>query len=247
MPTKTPELSSTFLPAAEPLSITGQETGPSQRRPLHLRAYEEVKRLIVSGEFPADTFLSERQLAERLGMSKTPVHVALKRLEAEGYVLISPQQGIVVRGLVAADILDHYEIREALETYVARRLTGRLEPVHKAALEESLRAQDEAVRRRDLATYVDLDASFHLLTASFLGNREITEAMERLADKIRLVTVHVFARHRPRFAQSSAEHRRIAELLAEGDADATEVAVKEHLDAGKRWVLSPTDRLDSLL
>src|SRR5687767_6760558 len=53
---------------------------------LQSRAYAELRRLIVTGEFPPGTFLSERQLAQQLVMSKTPVHVALERLEAEGFV-----------------------------------------------------------------------------------------------------------------------------------------------------------------
>ena len=61
-------------------------TPPSR---LQSRAYSELRRLIVSGEFPPGTFLSERQLAQQLEMSKTPVHVALERLEAEGFVSIS--------------------------------------------------------------------------------------------------------------------------------------------------------------
>src|SRR6185437_11004753 len=57
------------------------------------RAYEEIRRLIVSGRLAAGTFLTERQLAAQLGMSKTPVRSALERLETEGFVRISPQQG----------------------------------------------------------------------------------------------------------------------------------------------------------
>ena len=63
-------------PPAPPATANGSSS-------LHQHAYEEIKRLIVTGEFPPDTFLSERQLAQRLGMSKTPVHIALKRIEAE--------------------------------------------------------------------------------------------------------------------------------------------------------------------
>ena len=93
---------------------------------LQSRAYAELRRLITSGEFPPGSFLSERQLAAQLGMSKTPVHVALERLEADGFVTISAQQGVVVRGLGVEDIVDHYELREAVESWVVRRLAGRL-------------------------------------------------------------------------------------------------------------------------
>src|SRR5262249_5818701 len=86
------------------------------------RAYAEIKRRILSGDPASGRFLSERQLSLQLGMSKTPVRAALERLEQEGIVTISPQQGIVVRDLSIHEIADQYEIRAALETYVLRSL-----------------------------------------------------------------------------------------------------------------------------
>ena len=74
----------------------------------------------------AGELLSERQLARSLKMSKTPVHAALERLEGDGLVTVTAQQGIVVRAISPQDIADHFEIREALETFVvsqARRAT----------------------------------------------------------------------------------------------------------------------------
>lgn len=206
--------------------------------PLHTRAYEEIKRLIVSGEFPPDSFLSERQLAQRLGMSKTPIHIALKRIEAEGFIVISPQQGIVVRGLAPSDILDHYELREAIEGFVVRKLAGKLDDEQSAALRRSLSDQDEALKSGDLARCLELDASFHLLLASFLGNRLVLESMEQLQDKIRLVILRVSSLHRARFKESVAEHGLIAGHLFSGDADAAEKALIDHLEAGKRQILS---------
>jgi DNA-binding GntR family transcriptional regulator len=204
---------------------------------LHQRAYEEIKRLIVTGEFPPDTFLSERQLAQRLEMSKTPVHIALKRIEAEGFVAISPQQGVVVRGLSPDDILDHYELREALEGFVARRLAGRLDPTGAAALREAIAAQEKALGKGDLARCLELDADFHLLLARLLGNRQILSAMEQLHDRIRLVILRVGTLHRERFEESVREHAEIAGHLLAGEPEAAEVAMIEHLEAGKRRIL----------
>src|SRR5215831_7744368 len=58
------------------------------------RAYDELKRRILNDDYPPGSFLAERRLAEELGMSKTPVKAALERLELEGFLLVSPQQGI---------------------------------------------------------------------------------------------------------------------------------------------------------
>src|SRR5262245_56779925 len=81
------------------------------------RAYSEIKRRILNCDYPPGSFLSERNLATTLGMSKTPVKAALERLEHEGFITVSPQQGIVVRELSIREIADQYEIRTALESF----------------------------------------------------------------------------------------------------------------------------------
>src|SRR5437899_8390145 len=92
------------------------------------RAYDRIKVRLLNDDYPPGSFLSERQLAENLGMSKTPVKAALERLESEGFISVSPQQGIVVRELSVHEIADQYEIRAALESYTVRALAGRLTP-----------------------------------------------------------------------------------------------------------------------
>lgn len=206
---------------------------------LQTRAYAELRRLIASGEFPAGTFLSERQLAAHLEMSKTPVHVALERLESEGFVTISAQQGIVVRGLTVEDIIDHYELREAIESYTAGRLAGRLADSQRASLEESLAQQEHALQRGDAADLIDLDARFHLLLTSFLGNRQIIATMEQLRDKIHQVIVRVTSLNARRLRESVDEHRGIAQAIVSGDAALAASRAIAHLDAGKRHVLNP--------
>jgi DNA-binding GntR family transcriptional regulator len=88
-------------------------------------AYAEIKKRILSGEFDQGRFLSERQLAVQLAMSQTPARAALEKLQIEGLVTISPQQGIVVCEISVHDLADQFEVREALEVFVVRHLAGR--------------------------------------------------------------------------------------------------------------------------
>src|SRR6516225_7820048 len=104
--------------AAEP--APNAATGLPGRGLLKDYDYADIKQRILRGDYPPSTLVSERQLASQLDMSKTPVRAALQRLELEGFVTISPQQGIIIRDLSVHDIADQYEIRAALETYVVR-------------------------------------------------------------------------------------------------------------------------------
>jgi len=206
---------------------------------LQSRAYAELRRLIASGEFPPGTFLSERQLAVQLGMSKTPVHVALERLEAEGFVTISAQQGVVVRGLSVEDIVDHYELREAVESWVVRRVAGRLKPAQVEELQSNLASQRQALAENDLRELMRLDEQMHYLLASYLGNREILSTMERLRDKIHQVILRVTDTDRARPAESTAEHETIIAAIIAGQPDEAARLMIAHLEAGKTRILNP--------
>src|SRR6478609_4140209 len=104
-------------------------------------AYVQIKGKLLNGDYAPGSFLSERQLARDLGMSKTPVKAALERLQGEGYIAVSPQQGIVVRELSVREIADQYEIRAALESYTVRMLAGQLTADQVASVRANLRAQ----------------------------------------------------------------------------------------------------------
>jgi DNA-binding GntR family transcriptional regulator len=203
------------------------------------RAYLEIKRYIQSDEISPGDFLSERKLASRLGMSKTPVKAALDRLEAEGFVAVSPQQGIVVRDVSIHEIADQFEIRQALESFVLRSVAGRLSSEEAARVRKNLREQSLAVRNGDFALAALLDAKFHLLFCEFLGNREIIRVMLQLREKMHRVVTRVFESTPERLNAGFREHGEIAQAVIDGDAKRAVASFEEHLNCGKQLLLSP--------
>jgi DNA-binding GntR family transcriptional regulator len=215
--------------------------GPAAVKPRVLlkdQAYEQLKSLITTGEYPPGTFLSENMLATRLGMSKTPVRSAIERLEAAGFLAVSPQQGILVTALSLDEIIDHFEIRTALETYAMRRLAGRLTPEQFGRIETNLQRQLVAAEAGDLATYGQLDPEFHQLFSECLGNREITTAMLRLRDKLHRIISRVIESHPNRMMSSYREHVAIVEALRAGDGEAAAARMEEHLEWGRRFLVT---------
>ncbi len=211
----------------------------SEKSLLKQRAYDELKQLIQDATFEPGAFLSERQLAAQLGMSKTPVKAALERLEAEGFVAVSPQQGIVVRDLSVHEIGDQFEIRLALETFVLRNLAGRLDSEQRADLQRNLVRQEHAAREGDLVATVRLDSEFHTMFCEFLGNQEILRVMLRLRERMHRVVTRVLEQRPDRLQSSYREHLAIAEAVLQGDADRAAAALEEHLNYGKQQLLSP--------
>jgi DNA-binding GntR family transcriptional regulator len=202
-------------------------------------AYGEIKRRLLNDDYPPGCFLSERQLAETLGMSKTPVKAALERLEAEGFITVSPQQGIVVREMSVREIADQYEIRAALESYTLRTLAGRLTPEQIGRVRANLAAQAKLRGKPDVPRAVELDAEFHTQFAEFLGNEEILRVVFQLREKMQRVVSRVFRLRAGRIATSHDEHTAIAAAVTGGDGARAADLIVHHLELGKRLILSP--------
>jgi DNA-binding GntR family transcriptional regulator len=207
------------------------------RRLLADRAYDALKESLLSGKYPPGTFLSERQLARGLGMSKTPLKSALVRLEAEGFLRISPQQGIVVREPSAQEIVELFDLREAIESYVVQRIAGRLTPDQAARLKENVRQQERAVREDKVVDATRLDTEFHMLVCGFLGNREMLKTLARMREKLHLHILGNLTRRPERTADSTREHAGIAEALLQGKGARAAELVRRHLDYGRNFVL----------
>jgi DNA-binding GntR family transcriptional regulator len=209
------------------------------RPTLAVRAYDDLKSLFQNGTYAPGDFLTEGELARRLKMSKTPVRTALTRLEMDGFVAVSPQQGIVVREPSIHEIIDLFDIRMALETFVVRKLAGNLTPDQTARLRQNLDAQARSVKEHDHDAYTRLDTEFHILLCEFHDNREITHTMERLRGKLHLIILGIQGRSPERMVDGWREHEAIAESVKQGRGDQAAQRIVQHIEWGKKFLVSP--------
>jgi len=202
------------------------------------RAYAELKRRILLGEFAQTPFLSERMLARHLGMSNTPVRSAVERLAHEGILSIGPQRGISVRELTNEEVAHHIELREALEPFIVRKVAERANRAAIDQLYENLGRYEASLAEGDIPGFITLDGEFHLLLARFSENSEAERVLQQMQDRIHGMILRI-SRHLPdRLIESLAEHRQIVDCLAEGDARGASRVMQQHLDAARR-VLVP--------
>lgn len=191
------------------------------------RAYATLLDEIQSGQLAPGAVVAEVEQAERLGVSRTPMREALRRLAADGLVVQQSPRVTVVAGLDAADIRSLFEIRRALEETAARLAAQRGDAAAFAELADEFSQVDlTGVEGRDAyyALIARLDAQ---LDASH-GNDYLTSALRTV--RTHLVRVRRMARDKPeRLAASASEHRLIARALASGDADLAAHATHVHL------------------
>jgi DNA-binding GntR family transcriptional regulator len=159
---------------------------------LEYLAYERIKEAIITLAFPPQSPIVEVQLAERLGISKTPLRAALMQLEREGLVASVPYKGSRVAPITFRQIAQLYQLREAIEVYAVRALLRDGTAADFDALEQILKRQEQAAAARDYEAANILDRQFHRSPVERLENPYLTEIFGNILDHRRRLR-HILA------------------------------------------------------
>jgi DNA-binding GntR family transcriptional regulator len=192
-------------------------------------AYRALLEEIQSGSLAAGTVLAEVEQAERLGVSRTPLREALRRLTADGLVEQLSPRITVVAAIDAADIRDLFALRRALEESTARAAASAADRAEFAELATRFAHAAESLGDDEgRAQYYALIARFDEALDAAVGNDYLTAALRTV--RTHLVRVRRMARDKPaRLAASAGEHRLIAEAIGSGDGDLAAHATHVHL------------------
>lgn len=192
------------------------------------RVYLALRDAIVSSELEPGRQLSEHELAERLGVSRTPIREALVRLRDDRLVDIVPQLGTFVTRIGAGAVEDAQFIRESLECAAVRLAAERAGEDDVAALRGIIRAQEECRDRQDFARFYVLDDELHGALCELSGHG-VAWALAQRANG-HLNRVRRLSLPQPRYLEEMvAEHALVVNAVARGDADGAEEALRHHL------------------
>jgi DNA-binding GntR family transcriptional regulator len=216
------------------LRDVGQESEP-------VGVLERLRALILTGAYGPDERLVEEQLAERLGVSRTPVRQALTMLEAEGLVEIEPNRGATVCSFSTEDVWDIYDLRAVLEGHAARRAAGRITTGELARLRELTEEMEGLAGRfedheEEIRTLVGLNQEFHGIIVEASRNRRLKRLINRTVE-IPLMFKAFFWYTPHERVISNHYHRQILEALEKGDADRAEIIMREHVYEGRDFVI----------
>jgi DNA-binding GntR family transcriptional regulator len=191
------------------------------------RVYRTVRDLILGQLFSPGSKLNIEQLCRELGVSRTPVWEAMRRLETEGLVETVPRQGVFVLNFSMERVVDLFAVRGALEGLAARLAAGRVTADDRTALEASLDGLRAAFRDGGLEGYSDRAIELHDRLLAVARNQVLSRQLESVYGQIHVLRMRSL--YLPeRLEASLDEHSRIVQAVIAGEADEAEAIARRH-------------------
>ena len=204
------------------------DTEQSERLPAAERVYRHVRQAVLERRVDVGDLLTEGQIAEEVGVSRTPVREGLLRLEAQGLIRLYPKRGALVLPISGREADDVFEARELIETFAATkvwprraRLVERLEPV--LARMRDHRAAD------DVPALMAADREFHAVIVEEAGNTVLAKLYESLRDRQMLMGVAALRIDPERMDRAVGEHAAMLDVLRTDDARQFRKLVHRHV------------------
>lgn len=221
------------MPSSSPVAPTlgSPRPEPPAKQPAADRVYGHVKKGVLERRYAGGTLLTEGELAEAVGVSRTPVREALLRLEVEGLIRLYPKKGALVLPVSAQEIADVVETRQLVEAHAARKAVP-APPGLIERLEELLAQQKQQALEGDFAAAAVSDRCFHAEIVRSGGNEILSRLYDQLRDRQLRMGVAVMHAHPDRIAKTLAEHEELLAALRAGDAEAAVAVVHRHVS----WV-----------
>jgi len=205
-------------------------------KPLREIVFEHLREAIITGMLRPGERLMELQLAEDMGVSRTPVREAIRKLELEGLVIMVARRGAYVSDLSMRDIAETFEIRAALESLAAGLAADRITPEELEQLERTLVSIGECIESSDIQEIVTLDEEFHSILFAASRNQRLSQIVSNLREQItrfRRTSLSTPGRFKGVFQ----EHKAIVEAISERNAPLAQALAKEHIENAEHSIM----------
>ncbi|AWB10554.1 MAG TPA: GntR family transcriptional regulator [Thermodesulfobium narugense] len=203
----------------------------SYKRRKHLlsdEAYEKLKKHIFLGKIKVGELETERGLAERFNISRTPIREAILKLEKEGLVTVIPREGILIGSLNRFDLKEIFEIRRLLESFSAEKLARVKSDIDFSKLEKIIINARKRISKKNYVGFVDLDREFHSTIAELTKNRYVVRFLEDIRDVMSLSGIKALTKSW-NYEQVLQEHAEILDAIKKKDPSSAKKAMDKHL------------------
>lgn len=210
--------------------------------PIREKVYQFLKSEILAGEFKTGERLVERELADRLKISRTPIREALLRLESQGFVTTVPRKGVIVSQISREQVLEVFSILSSLEVLAVQQATEKLDEVTSQEL-------DQLIEQTDLLMGLEADleiSQFHIRTNDFLyraaKSPRLHDMLKDLVDYIRAFA-HIGYEVPGRMQEALKEHKEILLAVRDGKSDIAMKLTKDHIENSRNAYICTIDSI----
>ena len=196
--------------------------------PLRDVVFKTLRQAILTGELKPGERLMEIHLADKLGVSRTPIREAIRQLELEGLVIMIPRKGAQVASITEKSMTDVLEVRLALDKLAVELACKRITYEQKEKLKEALEAFENIVKQDDATQIAKADVVFHDAIFDATGNARLGQMVNNLAEQMyryRFEYIKETSGH-PKLIE---EHRAIYDAIISGNVEAATAAISNHI------------------
>lgn len=211
-------------------------------RPLRELVYEELRNLILSGEIKPGTRMMEIELADSMGVSRTPIREAIRKLEKEGLVTIEPRKGAYVSTISMNDIVNILQIRGTLEGLAAMLAATRIKEIELMKLKEASQAFDRAVEEGNTKEMISNDTLFHHIIVEASGNDLLIKMVTDLQEIV-LRFRYLYYKDFKRAEKMPPEHANILRAIETGSGETARSAAEFHINSLRDMIIMDSNEL----
>lgn len=205
--------------------------------PLRDVVFKKLRRAILLEELQAGERLTEIHLADKLGVSRTPIREAIRKLELEGLVTMMPRRGAIVTKISEKSLKDVLEVRRVLDMLSAELACERIDKEKKAALKTACEDFEAAIKSGDLHDIAQKDVALHNIIVEATGNVILLQMLNNLAEQMYRYRVK-YLKDDCQYETLVKEHRAIYESIVRGDRETASRLAREHIDNQEKAIIS---------
>lgn len=197
--------------------------------PLRDVVFNTLRQAILRGELKPGERLMEIQLANKLGVSRTPIREAIRKLELEGLVLMIPRRGAEVAEITEKSLRDVLEVRKALEGLSVQLACERITDEQIQQLKCAAKEFEDVLKSGDVTAYAEADVKFHDIIYDATDNQRLISLLYNLREQMYRYRVEYLKRSEVHQTLLE-EHQYIIEMLEKRNAESAMIAINEHID-----------------
>lgn len=205
-------------------------------KPLRELVCENIRQAIIDGTFSPGERLMEIQLADEMGVSRTPVREAIRKLELEGFVVMIPRRGTYVADISIKDITEIYEIRTCLDTLAAGLAAERITDEELEALNRLLVEIGQHIADNNMEKIVEADTAFHDILYQASRNERLRSIINNLREQLTGIRGRSMS-YPGRLIETMEEHRTLVDSIAARDYERAQEAARVHIENAEHTLM----------